>query len=127
MNEEITHKLQEQLIGLLEWLDQAAEFVVEQAPLLVQELLTYHTLAGFYYVGGLVLITLLFAGIALGSQLRYDKTGSEGAEILGMTSVIFGLISLTCSIIAGSVWIPIIVKIKYAPRMFLMEYLRETL
>ena len=120
-----TNSIEQELIGLAHSAiaagKNAADFVMEQAPQLAREVITYNmALHGAYLGGGLI----CFMAIALVWWVsREVKDKDDKAMIRGFTSVVLALIG-------GGVWVDHLspfLKAWLAPRMFLLEYITELL
>ena len=101
------------LTKALEVADKTGDFVVEQAPDVVNQLVSYYTalsIAGVA-VGGSLLLTGVVC-IVLGLRDRYGEGGKEFiggmASLVGMPLLIFSTIEL--------------LKLTLAPKIWLMEY-----
>ena len=55
MNEEIKKKLEENAVGLLEFVEKSKDFVLEQAPLYVQELVAFHFISNAATLTGILI------------------------------------------------------------------------
>jgi hypothetical protein len=120
-------ELENKLLDILNWVDgttkPSVDFIVEQTPLFIQELLTYN----FYF--SLTLFILSFLG-AVGSILALYKiikylSKTNNAELFPPL-VILLILPFTISIIGISHnldWF----KIKMAPRVYVVDYLRTEL
>lgn len=107
MNEKVLEKL-------LSWAQSAEIFVAEQAPQVVQELLTYHL---YVNIIGCV-VSLLFAVLIILLILKlYEKTYDEFLTFLIGATLIIPLGTTTVSISE-------IMKIKLAPKVFVIDYIR---
>lgn len=121
MNNQTDEKLAELLTYLLDTTKSAEGFLVEQAPMYVQELLTYSLINSYVSIGISVLLFFLMASLGL---LVWKKR--ECIEDWPFGLVIIGIISL-------GPWVPIIfetmnvIKIKTAPRVFILEHVQGKL
>jgi hypothetical protein len=122
----MNEKLQNQLTKMLEWAERATstgvEFVVEQTPLYIQELLVYNFWISLIYF----LIGIL---ILVGSMILFIKA------ISAMKKNDFWECSpfLTCFLLPIGMGVGLMkentdwLKIKLAPRVYIIDYLRTEL
>jgi hypothetical protein len=117
---------EEKLLGMLEWVEGAtksgADFLSEQTPLYVQELLVYHfwVSAAVWMIFGLLLIPMIYGGVKVYKMLT---EGSEDNRALWCMLLPVYLIVTPPVIYNNSDWI----KIKLAPRVFVVDYVTEKL
>lgn len=108
----------EQLLGqLIEKATQAGDFVVEQTPLLIQELLTYNLyLSLVQFIGALILMYVLYRVHKFAYLYFEDKDIGDHPEVM-LVMLSWFLFAPIC------VWINLTwLKILVAPRLYLLEY-----
>ena len=119
-------QLEKQSLELLTWLEQTikttANFTAEQIPLFVQELLRYHYWMSLsYFILGLVgTISTIWSGCVYVKWCLKDDGDKEDC----IPFVLFWIVPLAVSIITffnNVEWI----MIQLAPRLFLLEYVKE--
>jgi H+/Cl- antiporter ClcA len=121
MNAELESKSME----LLQWLEQAikstADFTAEQIPLFVQELLHYNFVMSLSYfiigLGGATIATILTYKFAKWME-KEEVWGELGPIIMFPIALIVASILFS---VHNTDWI----KIKLAPRVYLMEYVKD--
>lgn len=135
MKEELKNKLQDNAMELLEFVDKSKDFVVDQAPIYVQELLTFHMLEksisiicfGLLFIISSIMMIIIFKdyrkmrGDCASESFMY-RTDTAGIGIIFAFCYIF-LILLTPLIIYNDV--KEIAKAKYAPRVLIIEKLQD--
>lgn len=112
-------KILENINYFLEYIKQGTDFIKDQAPLYVQELITYHcvlytSLVIFGVIGVIIALILLKKGSKYSSYQDIDKQMSYfiSSMIIGIISLFF--IGLNFSLMLKT-WL--------APRVFIMDYL----
>jgi hypothetical protein len=123
----MNEKIQNQLTSLLEWAESAtktgANFVAEQTPLYISELLAYNFwLSLSYFVISVLLIVISCVGIYKFLIYSIKQKDLEN----NMPFVMLFLIPVAIAVEGMRVnqeWI----KIYLAPRLFVVDYLREEL
>ena len=125
MKDEIVKQLEGVLPKVLKFVESSAEFVVDQVPLLVSEILNYNLVRE----GALSLLGLTFLVIGLWSckemRREYAKDEPLGDKvvvlsIVSLAGIILGCI-IFCSHILGAA------KVLLAPRLYVIDYLRGIL
>ena len=106
------------LTGFLDYARQGVEFIKDQAPLYVQELITYSTVKYTFYTicsfAVIILSIILFiSGIIIGK-----KDADLGFPLCAFGTGIFVVSAITFCININIYW-----QVTYAPRVFVMEYL----
>lgn len=122
MNEELTNKANEVLLKMLEGLEKAGDFIVEETPEVVQQLLTWHMVESI--VGCLFSITIAILFCVAYSKL-WKHTGDDDLHYADSIAV-----RIFSALICGGVCISIVVcnfnlvwlKILVAPKLYLLEY-----
>jgi len=127
MKEEIALKAEEALIQIVEDISQTREFVIDQVPLVIQELLAWNfwTRLLDFCIGVLIPILLVFA-IRYAWRKMHELAEAENQccdedeyfpffLITFFMSIIFGMMSL---VHLNLEWLQIII----APRLWLLEY-----
>lgn len=121
--EKATEVVNEVLSKALEAATATGNFVVEQAPDVVQQLLTYKMFEAATMSIILALASLVMAWLSKkGWKLAWsDSVGSEeGAPIL-VASILLAASAAISTYVAWS-WIMVLAKIILAPKIFLIEY-----
>lgn len=124
-----TEKLEEVLNNLISLLEESATFTKTEIPLLLQEILTYslweNIIAAFLQVG---FFSLPFSYV-LYKVIRYCKAKkgiwTDFEFSLCFPGFTISVAGLFLSILAFVDNVLNIVKVTVAPRLFLLEYLRE--
>lgn len=126
-------ELQEALLGFVKKIEQGLDFAVDQAPLVIKELLMYHTV--LYSV--LIFLALVTSIILFWIHKKYKKKHNEfklenkDKDIVGdLYSEDFNLSSIRNSALICAValvflsFIPALrlIKVIFMPRVWLMEY-----
>lgn len=118
MNEEIKTEALASINQLISYIQtgakQAGDFVVEQTPLLVQEILTYNGIIS----GGLSLlgVVLFIVGVIVVFKSKWDEPR--------LTNIPFVILAVISQVVF---WenIGTFLKITFAPRLYLIEYVSE--
>jgi len=138
----MNEKLQNQLSSLLEWAERATttgvEFVAEQTPLYIQELLIYNFwISLFSFMLGVIFIII---GINRAYSVVWGKLSKEPWEksagayystitpygIQAIVSIILAIVGLIAGSIISAHNLEF-VKVVTAPRVFVVDYLRTEL
>ena len=133
MNKEIEEKLYASMGKIAEYLEKTADFTAEQAPLLVQEVLAYFTLLAWVNLGITVawllawlLLAVVAWKLALGEHSKITESSEHGTMMgaCGSFAIIFSvatLIQIHGSFDRGKD----VLKIEKAPRLYLIEQMRD--
>lgn len=104
----------------LEWLKEAESFAVEQAPLLVEEVLWFETITHFLYcfmfLGFVGITTYCIHLIAVSDGLKGNEEATFGCFLM-LLDVVFS-IGIVYNLVT-------ILQIQVAPRLFLIEYFSD--
>jgi hypothetical protein len=117
---------EEKLLGMLEWVEgvtkSGGEFLSEQTPLYIQELLHYHfwTSAVIWGFAGLTLIPIIFGVMKV--KKMFDDNEEDYRVIWFLVFIVY-LITTPPTLYHNSDWI----KIKLAPRVYVVDYVTEKL
>lgn len=122
MNEDIKDLLVDNARGISEYVKQSKDFVLEQAPLYIQELCSIHFFDNAVNATVFALLTLITIGVCLGLCKSILKTEEDVDKVLCI-SLVIGLgttfagpmIKNTCDSVKESY------KAVYAPRVLIME------
>lgn len=132
---EVQTQLDDMMTTLLLWVEKTGDFVVEQAPLYVQDVLMWAIVDGLMGAAACLLIPAFFSVVIVTSFIHVRKTLPEtdrcyfdqrdasgfvvGFSVAGsiLTGLIFSLGGLP------SLWQAF--QAYFAPRVYLVEYLRE--
>ncbi len=123
-------ELQNKLTSILNWVEetakQAGDFVVEQTPLYIQELLAWN----FWYSLIWFILGVVYLGVGLFSIVKLIKNGKEildslefSPNVLWVLPSVFGIGCGMCTIFGNLEWLQITV----APRVWLVEYVASKL
>ena len=117
--------LEQALQMFLNALTTASDFVIEQAPLILQELLLLETITRSIWVGfGLILFILsLWRSIYMWSHWHWFESKTREDERI--TSFIILFFSYIVGIVMFFVNIIPLIKILIAPRVYLIEYIND--
>jgi len=108
--------------------EKTGEFVIEQAPLVLQEFYRWHLAEHiFFLVIGMLLCSLMFI---VKPFLPYEESetwsinylGKQVEENFGIPAFVFGLASFLIGIIMFFLNLLTIIKILVAPKLYLIEY-----
>ena len=113
-------KILENLNYFLEYIKQGADFIKDQAPLYVQELIKYHTALYFIYIIICFIILtvtlyMFFRGLKMLKQNHMSDMGCAAITIGGfgiVTTIAFLIYNITC-----------FTQVYFAPRVFILKYL----
>lgn len=113
-------KILENLNYFLEYVKQGTDFIKDQAPLYVQEIVQYHmvlylsyTIICFFIIG--VSIWLLQKGTKIVKKDHYDE--------FGFTLIVAGVIGVVIPFFINIYNMTMFIKTVIAPRVFVMDYL----
>lgn len=125
MKEELEKRLLESMDKITIWIEEAESFAREQAPLVVQELLDYRFaehLAKLIFVLLLIVTLIGFARFSYKKAVdwNWENAGEGWAFSVGISIIA----SFLFSAIALFEVIPLL-KIWYAPRVYVLEQLRH--
>ena len=117
-------KIIENLEKLLNWIESSTTFIVEQTPILVQEILQFYTILHIIYIGialiFLVLgLKLFFSGIKVWAS---DDWVDESPPVL---KTIFGTIFITIGSITSVSHVLALIKVTVAPRLYLLQRITD--
>ncbi len=104
--------MEDKLLTLMKELEKGIEFSKEQAPIVVQQLLTYDLIVAYFITALGLFIMMVF--IHLMTKL-YDVIGDE--MILLTIGTIIGFIMAVANITT-------IIKIQVAPNLYVLDYIR---
>ena len=124
MSEEIKELATKSLSKALEYIESAGDFVVEQAPLLVQEILAYGLVSNIVFatIYGAATAILCYTSYRLSKMALAKKV----EELVVLVVLVGGAASIT-TIICFFDCILHILKIIFAPRLYLLEALKSLL
>lgn len=113
-------KILENLNYFLEYIKQGTDFIKDQAPLYVQELIKYHTALYFIYIVIcfiilIVTLYMFFRGLKILKQNSMSDMGCAAMTIGG-----FGIVITTAFLIYN---ITCFAQVYFAPRVFILKYL----
>jgi hypothetical protein len=116
MNEEMKSKVLQYLQGMESRLGKAEGFVIEQAPLYVQELLMWHFWSNMLGAAVLLVIAAVIAGLFV-YAVRKDYETLPAAILIGIP-ICF------CFLIGSTLLVSSSVKAKIAPRLVVVEHIK---
>ena len=128
MNTETDKQIAEILKKGLEVAEKSGNFVIEQAPDLVKQLITYKTIEASIYV--LIEITLIYLIVR---YLKYlHKKNNEDSDFIFDNE--FHIIGMVITLIMGIILffafindISDLIKLIFAPKIYLLEYIAKLL
>ena len=125
MKDEIVKQLDGVLPKVLKFVERSAEFVGDQAPLLVSEILNYNLVRG----GAISLfgLTFLVIGLLAYKEMRreYAKSDPIGDKVVMLSIVSVGGIILGTIVFCSNILN--VAKVLLAPRLYVIDYLRGIL
>ncbi len=136
--EGVENRLDDFITQAIEWLEKAGDFVAEQAPILVQELLTYkmvqYTIFWILFVFIAVLFILVGRWLYINRERlyptaeecrnRYTDFSQDSVGTLYFTFKIGGSILIAVS---TAFYLVAFLEIYLAPRVYILNYLRRLL
>ena len=113
---------EEKINEVLNWVtgiaNNSTDFVLEQAPLYAQELIAYTlTINTVVFIIGIVLIIIAISCLIASTK----KTRGFSDDVLLIIALHVTLISAFCLMCS----VPNLIKIKTAPRVFIMDHIRN--
>jgi len=116
MDDEVKQKLNDTLIGMIDNLAKTKDFVIEQAPDVIQQLLVYK----FYISLVCFILGLILGVLAIYSAFRFITAKPADGIVIACSAVGFFIGSFAGSgfLLEGTAWF----KIWLAPKLFLLEY-----
>lgn len=132
MNEEQTEQLTDRLINSIDhvaaWVESAESMASEQAPLVADEIVRFGVWSHGAGVAVGVLsipaaIVLVYVGIVM--FRRYDRTRNEACSMLGAFCSVFSVVVFVIGVVMASMNAVSFIKAVAAPRLYILEYLRE--
>jgi hypothetical protein len=121
MNEELEQKALVALDGIIQTVAQTQEFVVEQAPEVIQQLLTWHLVENLIW-GVLSIFTLVIILICWGAIIKFwDIIYKKDLEWVLFPMFILTFLQFVVSI-GGIISFMDAGKILVAPKLYLIEY-----
>jgi Zn-dependent protease with chaperone function len=124
----MNEKLQTKLSSLLEWVESATttgvNFVAEQTPLYITELLTYNFWISLIWFSIFIILLLCSVGALIYTVKYFNKHNFWHEEISPFIMFyIFPILICVWGAVEHTDWI----KIKLAPRVYIVDYLRTEL
>lgn len=116
-------ELLKNLVGIIEYVKQGADFVKKQAPLFVQEFITFKTYLYLFY--DIVSIIGFIAGTIMSFKF-FKKAQESYDDVYGMLCVITGFLVIV-STFASLYFTKMLLEVYFAPRVFVVEKLLEVL
>lgn len=119
---QIKDKLIDYMVGVEDGVKQLVDFSSEQIPLLVQEIVTFSVIqAGIYSV-----ISLALAGFSTAVVTYSVKSLRKELDNDGMWGMlVLSSIAMVVSFFTGISCLIFALKAYFAPRLFMLEYIRE--
>jgi len=119
MDDEIKQKLNDTLIGMIDDLAKTKDFVIEQAPDIIQQLLVYKfSVSLVCFILGLMLGVLAIYSVFRFIAAKTDDGITRAYSVLGL---FIGAFAGSGFLLEGTAWF----KIWLAPKLFLLEYAKE--
>lgn len=119
---------------VIAWIESAApnieRFIADEIPPFIKEYLHWQFIECFYFPIFLLLITLIFVMISFKANRAYNNKKQffeMDAEFISYISAIFGMVSSLMFFIALAANVPQMIKIKCAPRVYLVEKIEKVL
>lgn len=116
------------LSKILSYLESAEAFLKAEIPAFVQEFMNWHLYEAIFYLSIWVISAVICFALALkfsklNTKYRLDNRDRSNSDYEGMcvTFIVFGL----CLILSSCINIHTIIKLKVAPRVFLLEEVRD--
>ena len=104
--------MQEKLLNLMKELENGIEFTKEQAPIVIQQLLTYDLTVAYVMLA----LSLLVMTVCIVSIYNFHEIMGDGVALLGLVTFIGGIVLV--------VQISSIMKISIAPNLYVLDYIR---
>ena len=123
MDEQTEKLFNEYLTSLLRAVEKGVDFAVEQIPLVIQEKLTFSFYEHLLYLCIWTMPVLFIVGFLLLSRRKlYKNNNSDWPKLAACGFIVFccGLLPIGYNIVA-------LLEISLAPRLYLLEWLREML
>ena len=113
----VTREVVEKLVG---WLDSAGNFAVDQAPLLVREIVAY----GYLVCGAWLFVGLIMLGFGLlGARYCQKRTNRPPGYVEFTDGTIVGCIAAGAGAFITITSLVILFKIYFAPRLYILTEL----
>jgi hypothetical protein len=124
LKSELQNKLVDYMTGLEEGVSSLVDFGSEQVPILVQEILTFGLIEHGVFIGVDLLVMCIFLFIIKKIYPYLKNTVDDGdpLPVVGLAVCTLFSVFMFASAIKG---ILICVKIQFAPRLFMLEYIRD--
>lgn len=130
MNEEKINSLKERLLEssekMIQFVEDSSEFVVEQTPLLIQEILQFYLAANILWGICFLAATSLTAYLMKRFWRTIKKHAEDDLFAWAVGTFILG-IAFTMAATTTVNYIINILKITLAPRLYLLEYMKDLL
>ena len=126
MDEQLKKRLEESATSLLDWVESSGEFVTEQAPLIAHEIINY----GFWLnligvITGCVFV-LIGSIAAYKGFLKGFLSSKDELEIVAWSVVgALGAILTFSGVVMTYTHVPTLLQTVVAPRVYLIEYLKD--
>jgi len=116
MNDEMQSKVLEYLQGMESRLGKTEGFIIEQAPLYVQELLVWHFWGNVCLASVLLLIAAIIAGLFVYAVKKDYETLPA--------AVLFGIPTCFCFLFGSGLFVAESIKSQIAPRLVVVEHIK---
>jgi len=128
--EELKRKLNEFGIEFIELLQQSKDFVIEQLPDYVSQLLTYEIVLNSIYVFLSMAIPLFLVRFLMKSKSKEwfqytDRHGDKELTVEGAEAMLFSTIFIIVSLLTFILHLPELLKLILAPKVWLLEYFTD--
>jgi len=119
MEDEVKQKLNDTLLGMIDDLAKTKDFVIDQAPDVIQQLLVYK----FYISIVCLILGLMFGVVVIYSVFKFIGAEPEDGKVIFGSAIGFLVGSFAgCGfILEGTAWF----KIWLAPKLYLLEYAKD--
>lgn len=107
---------------ILDWLRISKDFVADQAPLLVQEVLYWGVVSSALWLVVSILVVIAMSFLIRKSYLRWRN---DSEMTIDAVTIPFCSITLLTFLIIGLANLSVFVKVLVAPRLYLIEQLRH--
>ena len=122
MNEELTGKIGEHLDEIMSWVEQGKEFVSEQAPLVVDEIIRWGVVKNVG-LSVVFLVMVLCATLYLREAHRLFKKDDE--DEFTVCGAIFSVVLVVVGVIGSIAAIEKLAFVLTAPRLYVLEQLGD--
>lgn len=123
IKEELQARLATSLDKVTEYIEATGDFVIEQAPLVAQEIINLGQVQATIKVTAIMIALLLTTSFSLYSWWRFHKSDSECWIMMGILSGVSAIFALTCMCV--SIYEAVVPFI--APRVFILHEIQRSM